>query len=58
MRRFIAAYLGKRNSWSAEKQPKYKAWIEWATQQADRDDPFVSEKPRSVLDRKNELSRW
>ncbi len=58
MRRFIAAYVEKSSSWSAEKQPKYKAWIEWATQQADRSDPFVLEKPRSVLDRKNELSRW
>lgn len=58
MRRFIAAYAEKSSSWSAEKQPKYKAWIEWATQQADRADPFVSEKPPSVLDRKNELSRW
>lgn len=57
MRRFIAAYAKKSSSWSAEKQPKYKAWIEWATQQADRADPFVSEKPPSVLDRKNELSR-
>lgn len=58
MRRFIAAYAEKSSSWSVEKQPKYKAWIEWATQQADRADPFVSEKPPSVLDRKNELSRW
>ncbi len=58
MRRFIAAYAEKSSSWSVEKQKKYKAWIEWATQQADRADPFVSEKPPSVLDRKNELSRW
>jgi hypothetical protein len=58
MRRFIAAYAEKSSSWSVEKQPKYKAWMEWATQQADRADPFVSEKPPSVLDRKNELSRW
>ena len=46
------------NDGSAEKQPKYKAWIGWPTQQADRADPFVSEKPPSVLDRKNELRRW
>ncbi len=58
MRSFIAAYAEKSSSWSVEKRPKYKAWIEWATQQADRADPFVSEKPPSVLDRKNELSRW
>ena len=58
MRSFISAYAEKSSSWSAEKQPKYKAWIEWATQQADRVDPFVSEKPPSVLDRKNEPSRW
>jgi len=30
-------------------------WIEWATLQADRIDPFVSEKPTSLLDRKLEL---
>jgi hypothetical protein len=58
MRRFIATYAEKGSSWSAEKQPKYKAWIEWAAEQADRVDPFVSEKPASVLDRKHELSRW
>jgi hypothetical protein len=58
MRKFITAYAEKSSSWSAEKQPKYKAWIEWATQQADRVDPFVSEKPASVLDRKHEISRW
>jgi hypothetical protein len=58
MRKFITAYEEKSSSWSAEKQPKYKAWIEWATQQADRVDPFVSEKPASVLDRKHEISRW
>jgi hypothetical protein len=58
LRRFIAAYTEKSQSWSAEKQPEYKAWIEWATRQADRIDPFVSEKPRSVLDRKRELNWW
>jgi len=55
LRRFIAVYAEKTASWPAEKQPKYKAWVEWATKQADRLDPFVSEKPASVLDRKHEL---
>jgi hypothetical protein len=58
LRRFIAAYDEKSRSWSAEKQPQYKAWIEWAGRQADRIDPFVAEKPASVLDRKNELRSW
>ena len=58
MRRFIAAYAEKTRSRSAEKQPEYNAWIEWATLQADRIDPFVSEKPISVLDRKRELRSW
>jgi hypothetical protein len=58
LRRFISAYAEKTSSWSAERQPHYKAWIEWATKQADRLDPFVSEKPASVLDRKHELTRW
>lgn len=56
LRRFIAAYAEKSSSWSAEKQAQYKAWIEWATRQADRIDPFVAEKPKSILDRKRELS--
>jgi hypothetical protein len=58
MRRFIAVYAKKTSSWGTEKQPKRKAWIEWATRQADRTDPFVSEKPASVLDRKPELRSW
>lgn len=58
LRRFIAAYEEKTRSWSPEKQPRYKAWIDWATLQADRIDPFVSEKPASVLDRKDEVSSW
>jgi len=58
LRRFIAAYAEKTRSRSAEKQPEYNAWIEWATRQADRIDPFVFEKPTSVLDRKRELSSW
>ena len=57
MRRFIAAYAEKSRSWPAEEQPKSREWIEWATREADRLDPFVSEKPSSVLDRKHEL-RW
>ena len=58
LRRFIAAYTEKSQSWSAENQPRYNAWIKWATRQADRIDPFVFEKPASVLDRKGELSSW
>jgi hypothetical protein len=58
LRRFIAAYSEKSRLRSAEKQPEYKAWIEWATRQADRLDPFVAEKPASVLDRKHELRGW
>lgn len=58
LRRFIAVYAEKSPSWPAEKQAKYKAWVEWATKQADRLDPFVSEKPASVLDRKHELGGW
>jgi hypothetical protein len=58
MRRFIAAYEQQSRSWPAEKQSKYKAWVEWANRQADRSDPLVPKKPASVLDRKHELSRW
>jgi hypothetical protein len=58
LRRFISEYAKRSRSWNAEKQPQHKAWIEWATRQADRIDPFVSEKPASVLDRKRELSWW
>ena len=58
LRRFISAYAEKSHSWPAEKQPHYEAWIEWVTKQADRLDPFVSEKPASVLDRKGELNPW
>ena len=49
LRRFIAIYAEKSRSWPAEKQEKYKARIEWATKQADRLDPFVSEKPTSSV---------
>jgi hypothetical protein len=58
LRRFRSAYREKSRSWRAEKQPQHDAWIKWATRQADRIDPFVSEKPASVLDRKGELSWW
>jgi hypothetical protein len=58
LRRFIAAYSEKTSKWAAEKQSHYKEWIAWANQQADRVDPFVSEKPASVLDRKRELRGW
>jgi transcription elongation factor GreB len=47
---FVGAYTEKSISWSAEKQTQYQAWIDWATKQADRLDPFVSEKPASLLD--------
>jgi hypothetical protein len=58
MRRFIAAYTEKARTWPAEKQSKHSAWVEWATRQADRIDPLVTEKPVSVLDRKHELRWW
>jgi hypothetical protein len=57
MRQFIAVYAEKSRSWPAEKQPKYREWIEWATREADRLDPFVLERPVSVVDRKHELGR-
>ena len=57
MRQFIAVYTEKSRSWPAEKQPKYREWIEWATREADRLDPFVLERPASVVDRKHELGR-
>jgi len=57
MRQFIAVYTEKSRSWPAEKQPKYREWIEWATRAADGLDPFVLERPASVVDRKHELGR-
>ncbi len=56
LRRFIAFYAETTSKWSADRQLHYKEWIEWANRQADRVDPFISEKPASVLDRKHELS--
>jgi len=55
MRRFISAYAEKSRSRPAEEQPRTREWIEWAGREADRLDPFVSEKPPSILDRKHEL---
>ena len=57
MRRFIALYAERSLDWPAEKQPSAKAWIVWALEQADRMDPFVVKKPKSVLDRKQEVVR-
>jgi predicted RNase H-like nuclease (RuvC/YqgF family) len=57
LRRFIEVYAEKSQSWPAEKQLKSREWIGWATREAHRLDPFVLEKPSSVLDRKHEL-RW
>jgi hypothetical protein len=55
IRRFTAAYTYWAASRPAEEQPRRLAWIEWARCQAARLDPFVRDKPKSVLDRKNEL---
>jgi hypothetical protein len=57
MRRYIAVYAEKVGDWSTEKQAGSKVWMEWALEQADRLDPFVVQKPRSVLDRKQEVVR-
>ncbi|MGC2616517.1 MAG: hypothetical protein WA354_20960 [Terracidiphilus sp.] len=48
-------YAKKSLDWPVEKQAETQAWIAWALEQADRKDPFVVEKPRSVLDRKQEV---
>lgn len=56
MRRFIAASSAKSSNWPPEKQSEHRAWIEWASQQADRFDPLVTEKPKSVMDRKSEIA--
>ena len=56
LRRFIAVFAQTSRSVPAEKESKYREWIEWATREADRLDPFVSEKPASVLDQKHELN--
>lgn len=58
IRRFIKAYEEQSHLWPREKQEQYKVWIKWASEQADRLDPLVTEKPASVLDRKRELSWW
>ncbi|HVO60606.1 MAG TPA: hypothetical protein VMT53_06700 [Terriglobales bacterium] len=58
VRKFIAVYAEKTSTRAQEKQPQYKEWIAWANQQADRLDPFITEKPVSVLDRERELRSW
>jgi hypothetical protein len=46
--------------WAAEKQSHHKEWIAWRTSRLTGFDPFVCEKPVSVLDRKHEvtLAAW
>jgi hypothetical protein len=56
IRRFISAYAERIPEWPIEKQDDSKNWMAWALEQADRMDPFVLEKPRSVLDRKQEVA--
>lgn len=58
IRRFTAAYAEWAASQPAEEQARRNEWIEWANNQAARLDPFVDDKPESVLDRKEELPRW
>jgi hypothetical protein len=58
LRRFIAAYAEKSRMRSPKKHQQHREWSEWARRQADRIDPFISEKPASVLDQKGELSHW
>jgi hypothetical protein len=50
-------YTEKSGSWPIDKQQGHREWIEWASRQADRLDPFVLKKPSSVVDRKGELGR-
>lgn len=57
IRGFAAAYAKKIPDWPTDKQDAAKDWISWALEQADRMDPFVAEKPSSVLDRKHEAAR-
>jgi hypothetical protein len=57
IRSFAAAYAKKIPDWPADKQDAAKDWIAWALEQADRMDPFLLEKPSSVLDRKHEIAR-
>lgn len=58
IRRFTDAYSKWASTLPAEEQPRRLKWIEWANFQATRLDPFVADKPKSVLDRKNELRGW
>lgn len=57
IRRFIAVYSEKIPDCPTVNEDAAQAWITWALEQADRMDPLVSEKPRSVLDRKLEITR-
>jgi len=57
MRRFISLYATRSESWPADKLDEHREWIEWASREADRLDPFVLKKPFSVVDRKRELGR-
>ncbi len=58
IRRFTAAYSEWAASQPAEEQPRRLEWIAWAKSQAARLDPFVRDKPKSVLDRKNDIRGW
>ncbi len=58
IRRFITAYAEHTQSRPADSQPRHREWIDWAKIQADRLDPFVLDRPTSVLDQKNELRGW
>lgn len=55
IRRFMAVYSEKIPDWPTVKQDNAQAWITWALEQADRMDPFVLKRPRSVLDSKQEV---
>ena len=56
IRRFIAKYAEEIPKWPIDKQDDSKKWMAWALEQANRMDPFVAEKPYSVLDRKQEVA--
>lgn len=58
IRRFVAAYAEQTQSRPADSQPRHREWIDWAKKQADRLDPFVLDRPSSVLDRKSEFRGW
>jgi hypothetical protein len=56
IRRFISKYAEEIHKWPIDKQDDSKKWMAWALEQANRMDPFVAEKPYSVLDRKQEVA--